>query len=43
MQVKFELVTYNEVLDKFEPDENIYFLELDNKQEQIYNHLKNSD
>jgi len=43
MQVKFEFVSYDEVLDKFEPDENIYLLELDEEQTQTYELLKDTD
>ena len=43
MQVKFELVTYDEDLDKFELDENIYLLELDDEQAEMYNLLKDDD
>ena len=43
MQIKFELVTYDEVLDKFELDENIYLLEIEEEQRQTYNLLKSTD
>ena len=43
MQVKFELVNYDENLDTFTLDENIYSLELTNEQEETYNLLKNTD
>jgi hypothetical protein len=43
MQVKFEFVAYDETIDKFEQDENVYLLELDDEQEQTYNLLKDSD
>jgi len=43
MQVKFELVTYDEELDKFELDENIYTLELDDEQTKTYNLFKEVD
>ena len=43
MQIKFELVTYDETLDKFELDENIYLLEMNDEQKQTYNLLKNED
>ncbi len=43
MQVKFEFVTYDEVLDTFVPDENIYLLELDDEQAQTYELLKETD
>jgi len=43
MQVKFQFVTFDEVLDKFELDENIYTLELDDDQTQTYELLKEVD
>ncbi len=43
MQVKFEFVHYDETLDTFEPDENIYTLELNDEQAQTYALLKDSD
>ena len=43
MQVKFELVSYDETLDTFKLDDNIYTLELDEKQEENYNLLKDVD
>ncbi len=43
MQVKFQLVTYNEELDKFELDENVYSLTLDDEQAQTYKLLKHVD
>lgn len=43
MQVKFELVTYDEELNSFELDENVYLLELDEEQVQTYNLLKEVD
>ena len=43
MQVKFELVSYDENLNSFELDENIYTLELDEKQEETFNLLKDVD
>ena len=43
MQVKFEFAIYDETLDKFELDENIYSFELDEEQAQTYNLLKNVD
>ena len=43
MQVKFELVTYDDAIDKFEQDDNVYLLELDDEQTQTYNLLKDKD
>jgi len=43
MQVKFELVSYDEALDKFELDENIYTLDLDDEQSETYNLFKDAD
>ncbi|MDY0233025.1 MAG: hypothetical protein RBS11_03235 [Sulfurimonas sp.] len=43
MQVKFEFAIYDEALDKFELDENIYLYELDDEQMQTYNLLKSKD
>ena len=43
MQVKFELVTYDEELDKFELDENVYLLELNENQTKTYELLKDVD
>jgi len=43
MQLKFEFVIYDETLDKFELDENIYSFELDDEQAQTYNLFKNTD
>jgi len=43
MQIKFELVTYDEELDKFELDENVYKLELNDEQTETYNLLKDVD
>ena len=43
MQVKFQLVTYDEELDKFELDENVYSLALDDEQAQTYKLLKHVD
>ena len=43
MQVKFQLVTYDEELDKFELDENVYPLELDDEQSETYELLKHVD
>ncbi len=43
MQVKFEFVIYDESLDKFELDENVYLFELDEEQVETYNLFKNTD
>lgn len=43
MQVKFEFVIYNEALDKFEQDENIYTLELSDEQAESYELFKHTD
>ena len=43
MQVKFEFAIYDEALDKFELDENIYLYELDDEQMQTYDLLKSKD
>ena len=43
MQVKFEFVIYDETLDKFEQDENVYLFELDDEQTLTYNLLKDRD
>ena len=43
MQVKFEFAIYDETLDKFDLDDNIYSYELDDEQEQTYKLLKDVD
>jgi len=43
MQVKLEFVIYDESLDTFELDENIYSYELDEEQAQTYDLFKNTD
>jgi len=43
MQVKFEFVIYDEDLDKFNLDENMYLLELDDEQTETYNLIKDVD
>ena len=43
MQIKFELVTYDEELDRFELDENTYQIDLDDKEATTYDLLKSSD
>ncbi|WP_455757367.1 hypothetical protein [Sulfurimonas sp.] len=43
MQVKFEFAIYDEALDTFELDENIYSYELDEEQAQTFKLLKDVD
>ncbi|MEN8303204.1 MAG: hypothetical protein ABFQ64_03955 [Campylobacterota bacterium] len=43
MQLKFEFVSYDETLDKFELDENVYTYELNDEQVQTYNLFKHTD
>jgi len=43
MQIEFELVTYDEELDKFELDETIHQLEISDEDAQTYEILKSSD
>jgi len=43
MQVKFEFAIYDEALDKFELDENIYSYELDDEQAETYKLFKDVD
>jgi hypothetical protein len=43
MQLKLEFVIYDEALDKFELDENIYSYELNAEQAQTYDLFKNTD
>jgi len=43
MQIKFELVTYDEELDRFELDENSYQIELNEEEAKTYDLLKSSD
>ncbi len=43
MQIKFELVTYDEELDRFELDENTYQIEIDDEEAKTYDLLKSSD
>ncbi|MFA6137246.1 MAG: hypothetical protein WC667_04095 [Sulfurimonas sp.] len=43
MQVTFEFVIYDETLDKFEQDDNVYLFELNDEQTQTYNLLKDRD
>ena len=42
MQINFELAIYNDELDKFELDENIYQLELSDEESKEYERLKSS-
>jgi len=43
MEIKFELVTYEDKLNKFELDENIYQFELDEEEIEKYELSKSSD
>ena len=43
MIIKFELAIYNDSLDKFDLDENMYELEISEKDAQTYELLKSSD
>ncbi len=43
MQIEFELVTYDEELDKFDLDETMYQMELSDEDAQTYELLKSSD
>ncbi len=43
MQITVELVTYDENLNKFTPDENVYGLELDEESAETYKLLKDKD
>ena len=43
MQVEFELVVYDQDQDKFDIDENVYTLELNEEQEKTFNLLKGVD
>ena len=43
MQIEFELVTYNEELDKFDLDETMYQMEISDEEAQTYELLKSSD
>ena len=42
MQINFELAIYNDELDKFELDENVYTMELNEEESKKYELLKNS-
>ena len=43
MQIEFELVNYNEELDKFDLDETIYQINISDEDAQTYELLKSSD
>jgi hypothetical protein len=43
MQLEFELVTYDEKLDKFDLDEAVYQIEISDEDAQTYELLKSSD
>ncbi len=43
MQLEFELVTYDETLDKFNLDETMYKIEISDEEAQTYELLKSSD
>lgn len=43
MQLEFELVTYDEELDKFNLDETMYQMEISDEEAQTYELLKSSD
>ena len=43
MQLEFELVTYDEELDKFDLDETMYQMEISDEDAQTYELLKSSD
>jgi len=43
MQVKFEFAIYDKTTDKFNLDNNVYILELDEEQTQSYNLFKGTD
>ena len=43
MQLEFELVTYDEALDKFDLDETMYQIEISDEEAQTYELLKSSD
>ena len=43
MQLEFELVTYDEALDKFDLDETMYQMEISDEEAQTYELLKSSD
>ena len=43
MQVQLEFVIYDEALDKFELDENIYSINLSDEQTETYNLFKDTD
>ncbi len=43
MQLEFELVTYDEALDKFDLDETMYQMEISDEDAKTYDLLKSSD
>ena len=43
MQIEFELVTYDEALDKFDLDETMYQIELSDDDAETYELMKSSD
>jgi len=43
MQIEFELVVYNDEVDKFELDETMYKIEISDEDAQTYELLKSSD
>ena len=43
MQIKFEFAIYDEALDNFSLDENVYTYELDDEQAQTYDLFKSTD
>ena len=43
MQIEFELVTYDEALDKFDLDETMYQMEISDEEAQTYELLQSSD
>ena len=43
MQIEFELVTYDDQLDKFDLDETMYQMEINDEEAQTYELLKSSD
>jgi hypothetical protein len=43
MEIEFELVTYNEELDKFDLDETMYKMELSDDDAETYELMKSSD
>ena len=43
MQIEFEIVTYDEALDKFDLDETMYQMEISDEEAQTYELLQSSD